>query len=203
MTPSKRPLTLKPLPTTSQPKAMLAKKPLPTAAKPAKLSSPKAPRERGNRPRWIWAVAIAVFLLVGVGGAYAMGYIGHRDPLADMRNMRAQLDDPNVPTDTKRAIYDQMQSKEQGLSKDQRQEWGEDRSDRRDIRDGRQMQKFFAMSPEDQQKELNSILDKWQKDHPDSRHGGGNGVGKRQRRQAPVIRKAAGRRGGFGGGAVR
>ena len=157
MIPAKRPVSLRPLPKTSQPKALLsARRPTP------KLSSSGS----NKRSKWLWAVLAGLFLLVGAGAAYALGFIGPDSRVAEMKALGAKMHDKNLSDADRKAARDAFRKQMGSLTEAQRRALFNHRGFRGRRDDTSRIQKIFAMSPADRVKELDKDIDnmlEWQK----------------------------------------
>jgi hypothetical protein len=93
------------LPTTSLPKAALAKR----AAK--SYAVPK--QNRMTRGRWI--TAIAVLMLICVGVAWCAGWIGPDPRLAEVRSLQEKLGDRSLTEDQRRVTFQELGQKMRDL----------------------------------------------------------------------------------------
>ena len=134
-------------------------------------------------------IGVIAVLFIAIGAAWAMGYFHRTDPaFAELQQLRDQM--RTAPEADRQGLRDQFRQKMEGLTDDQRREFFQSNRGqfRQDMR--RQMNEFFAMSPADQKKRLDEMIDrniKRQKDR--AAQGGGQG--------------GPGGGGGFGGGGNR
>jgi hypothetical protein len=191
MTPAKRPvLSPRPLlkaalPSTSLPKAALASRRATAAVPMTKVTN--APRERKQRSKWRWAIIAGIVVLVGAGGAYALGFFGHRETIAELRE---KMRDPNLSDDERDALWQKMRDQrggrgQRGGGPDFGGDWGGRGRGEADVK------KFFAMAPADQARELDKVIDDIKKrqdkqkaadakkpaDNTNANSGGGGGGG--------------------------
>jgi hypothetical protein len=160
-------------------------------AAPVKVASPPANGHAAASPRphvarigkqrskKRWAILAAIMLLLGVGIAFAMGFLG---PHKSMAELREKLKDPTLSEDDRRAVWQQMRQQRGAGDFGARRDFG----GRRGGGDDR-VKKFFAMSPADQLKELDKDIDEMLKraakdgqngNNPAANgNGGGNGRG--------------------------
>jgi hypothetical protein len=122
------------------------------------------------------AIGIVVMLIMGIGAAWAMGYFHRTDPaIAELQQLRDQM--RSAPEADRQALRDQFRQKIEGMSDDQRREFFQSNRGqfRQDMR--RQMNQFFAMSPADQKKRLDDIIDRNIQRQKDRQARGNNGQG--------------------------
>ena len=126
-------------------------------------------------------IGIVSVLILVLGAAWALGYFHRGNPaFAELNQLRDQM--RTAPEADRQRLGDQFRQKLDGLSEGQRREFFE--SNRGQFRQDMQkrMTEFFAMSPADQNKRLDDIIDqmqKWQQRAANSGTGGGvrNGQG--------------------------
>lgn len=120
-------------------------------------------------------IGVIAVLFIGIGAAWAMGYFHRTDPaFAELQQLRDQM--RTAPDADRQGLRDQFRQKMEGLTDDQRREFFQSNRGqfRQDMR--RQMNEFFAMSPADQKKRLDEMIDrniKRQKER--AAQGGGQG----------------------------
>lgn len=131
-------------------------------------------------------IGVIAVLFIAIGAAWALGYFHRTDPaFAELQQLRDQM--RAAPEADRQALRDQFRQKIEGLSDDQRREFFQSNRGqfRQDMR--RQMNEFFAMSPADQKKRLDEMIDRMQQRQKQRQaQGGGQG--------------GPGGGGGFGGG---
>jgi hypothetical protein len=121
-------------------------------------------------------VGVIVVLFIGLGAAWAMGYFHRTDPaVAELQQLRDQM--RNATDADRQNLRDQFRQKMDGLSDAQRQEFRD--SGREQFRQMQQqrMKEFFAMSPADQRKRLDEMIDRMQKRQQTQAAGGNGGQG--------------------------
>jgi hypothetical protein len=123
------------------------------------------------------SIGVAAILILGIGAAWALGYFHRTDPaVADLQQLGAQM--RSASEADRPALFQQFREKMDGLSDAQRQEFRDNNQGRFRQDMAKRMNEFFAMSPADQQKRLDEIIDRMQKRQQQRQAGGGaNGGG--------------------------
>jgi hypothetical protein len=123
------------------------------------------------------SIGLVTFLIIGLGAAWALGYFHRTDPaLAELNQLRDQM--RNAAGADRPAMFQQFRDKMDGLTEAQRKEFrdtnrGQFRQDA-----AKRMGEFFAMTPADQKKRLDEIIDQMQKRQKErAANGGGPGGG--------------------------
>ena len=112
--------------------------------------------------RRIWLASVISntgLMIQNIGAAWAMGYFHRTDPaFAELQQLRDQM--RAAPEADRQGLRDQFRQKMEGLTDDQRREFFQSNRGqfRQDMR--RQMNEFFAMSPADQKKRLDEMIDR-------------------------------------------
>lgn len=130
----------------------------PRGARPVRTSK----GESSGRGKKI-AIAMVLFLLVAAAG-YAM-YGGEDPGVARIQALREQMEGAN--DQQRREIFQQMRQEYEQLPEATREQMRDEREARREIEDGQRMAKFFAMSPQEQQKALDESIkreEQWRKE---------------------------------------
>jgi hypothetical protein len=123
-------------------------------------------------------IGVVSVLILVLGAAWALGYFHRGNPaFAELDQLRDQM--RTAPEADRQGLRDQFRQKLDGLSEDQRREFFQ--SNRGQFRQDMQkrMTEFFAMSPADQKKRLDEIIDQMQKWQQQRAANGGNGGGGR------------------------
>jgi len=135
-----------------------------------------------DRRKLIAGVAAIVVL---VAGAWALGIFGGADPAAaELQQLGAQMFDPGVPEPQRDQLRDDFRKRMGAMSDDQRRAFFDANRDQWMGRIEQRMDAFFEMSPADQQKRLDEIINRMIEPGNQARP------------------NAGGNRGGWGGGAV-
>ena len=139
-----------------------------------------APREEKVMDKKKVSIGVVVALLVMVCGAWAMGYFHGTDPaFAELQQLRDQM--RSAPEADRQALRDQFRQKMDGLSEDQRRSFFESNRGQFRQEQAKRMAEFFAMSPADQKKRLDEIIDQMQKRQKERAAAGANGGGRWRR----------------------
>jgi hypothetical protein len=120
------------------------------------------------------AVATILLLLVAAG-AFAM-YRGEDPGVARIEAIRQQMD--GATDEQRRELFQKMRQEYEQLPEATRDRLREERNAQREREDGQRMAKFFAMSPQEQQKALDERIkqeEKWRKERAQRRGPGGGG----------------------------
>jgi hypothetical protein len=119
------------------------------------------------------SIAVIVVLFIAIGAAWAMGYFHHTDPaLADLQQLRDQM--RSAPEADRQGLRDQFRQKIEGLTDAQRQQFFEGNRGQFREEQRKRMAEFFAMSPADQKKRLDEIIDRMQERQKQQAQGNGN-----------------------------
>jgi hypothetical protein len=110
--------------------------------------------------RRIGVAAIAI-LVMGVG-AWALGMFHRVDPqVAELEQMRTQMfANRDVPQAERRQQFGEMRQRMESLTEEQRRQFWENGREQFMQFAEQRMDEFFALSPEDQQKRLDEIIDR-------------------------------------------
>jgi len=105
---------------------------------------------------------VIIVVLVGVGAAWAMGYIGGTDPVvAEMQQLRDQMfANRDLPEDQRRAQWQDFRQRMDGLTDAQRQALREGGRERWQQFGQQRMDEFFKMSPDEQRQRLDQMIDR-------------------------------------------
>jgi hypothetical protein len=121
------------------------------------------------------SIGVVTILIVGLGAAWALGYFQRTDPaLAELNQLRDQM--RSAADGDRPAMFQQFREKMDGLTDAQRKEFrdtnrGQFRQDA-----AKRMNQFFAMTPADQKKRLDEMIDQMQK-RQQQRAANGGGAG--------------------------
>jgi uncharacterized membrane protein YgcG len=118
------------------------------------------------------SIGVIAVLLIGIGAAWALGYFHRTDPaVAELQQLGAQM---RTASETDRpALFEQFRQKMDGLTDAQREEFRQNNQGRFRQDMSKRMNEFFAMSPADQKKRLDEIIDQMQKRQAQRQAGGG------------------------------
>ena len=124
--------------------------PNPRAARPVRTGKSSEGSGRGKK---IAIATILLLLMAAVG--YAM--YGGKDPgVARIEALREQMDGAN--DQQRRELFQQMRQEYEHLPEATRQQLRDEREARWELEEGKRMAKFFAMSPQEQQKALDDEI---------------------------------------------
>lgn len=158
--------------------------------KPVKQSTPKY-------KQWL-IIAGVLFGMLGTGWL-AYGYI-RGDDLAALRALGEKMRDDSLSSEERRELRDQMRAQYEQLSDGQKQQLRDERELAFNRQDQARLTRFFAMAPEDREKELDRQIDEWDKRREEwekrREERDRNGDGQRERGRG----EAGGGGGGGGGG---
>jgi hypothetical protein len=141
------------------------------------------------------SIGIVVFLIIGVSAAWAMGYFHRTDPaVAELQQFRDEM--RKAPEADRPAMFQKFRAKMDGLTDAQRQEFRQNNQGQFRQDQARRMAEFFAMSPADQKKRLDEMIDRMQK----WQQQGGAGAGANRNGAAGAGGAAGGGQGGGRGG---
>jgi len=122
----------------------------------------------------------AVMLALVVGAGWALGFFDTTDPqVAELQKLREEtfgrMD--QMSDEERRSQFQEFRQRVEGLSEDQRREFFE--SSREGFQQVRvqRMDQFFAMTPEEQTKRLNELIDRMEEWRANRGQGGGWGRG--------------------------
>jgi hypothetical protein len=129
---------------------------------------------------------VIVIVLVAVGAAWAMGYIGGTDPVvAEMQQLRDQMfTNRDLPEDQRRAQWQDFRQRMDGLTDAQRQALWEDGRQRWEQFGQQRMDEFFTMPPDQQRQRLDQMIDRMlarQEGRAQNPNANGNGGGRGNR----------------------
>jgi hypothetical protein len=104
--------------------------------------------------------ALSIVAILAVA-AWALGFFGGSDPaVAELQAMADQAFDDNMPDAQQAQFRDQFRQKMESLTPEQRDAFFDANRDRWMLRIEQRMNEFFAMTPADQQKRLDEIIDR-------------------------------------------
>lgn len=127
-------------------------------------------------------VVSLVLLMVGVG--WAMGYFAGEDPqIAELERMRDENfnNQEGLSREQRREQWNSYREKERALSPEQREELSKRSRPFFQKMANERMNEFFALSPEEQTKRLDEIIDRmesWRKERSQGEGGGGSQDGR-------------------------
>jgi hypothetical protein len=118
------------------------------------------------------SIGVVAVLLIGIFAAWAMGYFHRTDPaVAELQQLGTQM---RTASEADRpALFQQFREKMDGLTDAQREEFRQNNQGRFRQDMSKRMSEFFAMSPADQKKRLDEIIDQMQKRQAQRQAGGG------------------------------
>lgn len=128
-------------------------------------------------------VACIVVFLLGVGAAWALGYIGDDPALAELQHMREQMSDDDLSDAHRQRLRDEFRARMDGLSEAQRDAFRDRGREQWQEQAQRRMDEFFELPPADQKKRLDDMIDrmverqKERQKNPNANNGGGQGRG--------------------------
>jgi len=133
------------------------------------------------------AIATIVMLVIGVGGAWALGMFHRVDPkVAELEQMRTQMfANREMPREERRQQFGEFRQRMDSLSEDQRRQVWESGREQFQQFAAQRMDEFFALSREDQQKRLDEISDRMlerRKEREQNAQAGNNRGGNRGQR---------------------
>ncbi len=122
----------------------------------------------------------AVMLVLVVGAGWAFGLFDTADPqVAELQKLREEtfgrMD--QMSDEERRSQFQQFRQRVEGLSEDQRREFRESGREGFQQMMLQRMDRFFAMSPEEQTKELDEMIDRMEEWRANREQGGGGGSG--------------------------
>lgn len=147
----------------------------------------KTSREKSSSGKLKWGIAVIFILLLTVG---AWAYFPDADPaLARIEHIRSQFD--GATDEQRRELFSQMRQEYENLRPESREQLRDEWRGKREAREQKSLNEFFAMAPAEQAKRLDESIDReerWRKEREQRRaQGGGDRAGSQGRR---------GRRGG-------
>jgi hypothetical protein len=121
------------------------------------------------------SIGVVAILIIGIGAAWALGYFHRTDPaFAELQQLRDQM--RSAPEADRQGFRDQFRQKLDGMSEDQRRGFFQSNQGQFRQEAAKRMNEFFAMSPADQKKRLDEIIDQMQKRQKE-RQANGNQAG--------------------------
>src|SRR5262245_21006589 len=134
----------------------------------------KGPREEAPGGKKKWIIALVILLLLAVG-AWAFIPAGRDPHLAKMEELRGQME--NATPEQRRELWGKMREEGEQLSPEARAQMREERRKEWQAREQRHLNEFFALSTEDQIKEIDKDLDREKKrrEEWEQRRAQGNG----------------------------
>jgi hypothetical protein len=103
---------------------------------------------------------VILVLLITVA-AWAFGFFGSTDPaVARLQELREQMSDQNLSDAKRDGMRDQFRDNMRTLSDEQRRAFFDSNRDQWRGRMGQRMTEFFAMSPVDQRRRLDEMIDR-------------------------------------------
>jgi hypothetical protein len=107
------------------------------------------------------AIGGVITVLLVATAAWALGFIGGTDPaLANLQNLREQMSDDGLSDAQRDVLRDQFRDHVRSLSDEQRRDFFDANRGQWRGRMGQRMTEFFAMSPADQQRRLDEMIDR-------------------------------------------
>jgi hypothetical protein len=107
------------------------------------------------------AIAGVFGILLLAAAAWALGLIGSTDPaLADLQNLREHMSDESLSDAQREVLRDQFRDQMRTLSDEQRRAFFDANRGQWRGRMGQRMNEFFAMSPADQRRRLDEMIDR-------------------------------------------
>lgn len=142
---------------------------------------PKKTQPSSKKPIKKIAIAGAVFTAIVLVAGWLFGWFSPDPALAEVKQLQAQLADPNLKDDARRALFQQMRTKMDSLSADQRRGiWDQNRQEFEKRMD-KHIDDLLAMSGKDRAKALDEDIDRMQKRaqqrQQNAQNGNGNGNG--------------------------
>jgi hypothetical protein len=119
--------------------------------------------EPSKKPLKKIAIGGTVFVAIVLVAGWLFGWFSPDPALAEVRQLQAQLADPNLKDDARRALFQQMRTKMDSLSSDQRRGiWDQNRQEFEKRMD-KHIDDLLAMSGKDRAKALDEDIDRMQK----------------------------------------
>ena len=107
------------------------------------------------------ALAGVIAVLLIAVGAWALGFIGGTDPaVAELEKLRGQMSDQSLSEAQRDQLRDNFRERMRSLSDEQRRAFFDANRDQWRGRMGQRMTEFFAMSPVDQRRRLDEMIDR-------------------------------------------
>ncbi len=122
----------------------------------------------------------AVMLALVVGAGWALGFFDTIDPqVAELQKLREETFGrvDQMSNEERRSQFQEFRQRVDGLSEEQRREFRESGREGFQQRMLQRMDRFFAMSPEEQMKELDEMIDRMEEWRANREQGGGGGPG--------------------------
>jgi len=125
----------------------------------------------------------AVMLALVVGAGWALGFFDTTDPqVAELQKLREETFDrmDQMSDEERRSQFQEFRQRVEGLSEDQRREFRESGREGFQQMMVQRMDQFFAMTPKEQTKRLDELIDRteeWRANR-DQAGGGGSGWGR-------------------------
>ena len=101
--------------------------------------------------------------VLGLTGAWLLGWFSGNRALAEVRQMQTKLADPSMKDDERRALMEQMRAKMNSLSADARRTAFEGMRTAFERRNEQHIDQILAMSPADRNKALDADIDRMEK----------------------------------------
>src|SRR5215467_13113457 len=105
----------------------------------------------------------SIVCVLGLSGAWLLGWFSGNRALADVRQMQTKLADPNMKDDERRALMEQMRSKMNSLSPDARRAAFDGMRQAFEKRSEQHIDQILAMSPADRTKAIDADIDRMEK----------------------------------------
>lgn len=125
----------------------------------------------------------AATIVVLIAAAWLLGFFGGSDPaVAELQQMADQAFDDRIPEDQRDQLRDQIRQRIGALTPQQREAFFEASRGQWTMRAEQRMDQFFAMTPAEQQKRLDEMLNRMaQRENRPRGENGGNGAERRGR----------------------
>jgi hypothetical protein len=105
----------------------------------------------------------SVIGVIGLTGAWLLGWFSSNKALAEVQQMQTKLADPNLKDDERRAITEQMRAKMTSLSPDARRTAFEGMRTAFERRNEQHIDQILAMSPAERNKAIDADIDRMEK----------------------------------------
>jgi hypothetical protein len=105
----------------------------------------------------------AIVVLIGLTGAWLLGWFSGNRALAEVQQMQTKLADPNLKDDERRAMMERMRAKMASLSADARRTVFDGMRQAFERRSEQHIDQILAMSPADRNKALDADIDRMEK----------------------------------------
>lgn len=144
----------------------------------------KIQQSSSKKPLKKIAIGGSVFAVIVLIAGWLFGWFSPDPALAEVKQLQAQLADPNLKDDARRALFQQMRTKMDALSADQRRGiWDQNRQEFEKRMD-KHIDELLAMAAKDRNKALDEDIDRMQKRaqqrQANAQNSNGNGNGGQQ-----------------------